>query len=409
MLTFNEECQLLPGSGKPLSQLSNQEKIALMVNYFVEGFSQNKEYCKLFITSLREIATGQSVYLPYFLDLKKSKKQEARDLAGELSNSLSQSDLINNFDYLAEKVFSDYPLVKGEAIRLILKINPVFLGDKFEWAFNLRKVADFDTLRFCKKLLAGMIKEMSSEEAVNLNFFADVLRLENDKELQALGNQMFLKAVDSWEFDYQTFSKLLFFFKEESFSANSETEELAAWFAYQTLVVADDLTKLENIQFMTSFITHGSKQLRQGYRALALETAKMLNEDQLPYFSTFFIACLDASVEKDRKKAKEFLAKIDPDSLPLDQLINTQGSKLYRVRKTGKRLLKKVSSKKLAADLEILFTASRSICRRTREAAFRLSSRIPHQLVSDQKIYLKRQSESTNINVRLIAYLLLSR
>jgi hypothetical protein len=392
---------------KKLSSLEEKDVVICLVDC-LSVHIDDKEIFQFLCNTLKDLPTKTiATNLVVIFELKKTHNQLVRDLVTEIFDKLTSKDLAANFIVLVELVRSNYFFVREEAMLVLNKIKANDLFNYFDAIVALRNDGDLDLRHMHKKLVVKIAKQWPIETIKSYASYVAELQKDNNPELKELGDLLMLRIMESWGFDYDRFKMLLPFFQKLNESANVEINEKAAWFAWRILSESSETDRLININYLTKFNDYGDKIIRRMYRTLALDTMELLDDYQLTSFSNFLIDCLECSNKDDRNKAWIFLLKINPDSLPLDYLINKCDSDFWFVKFKYRFLLKRISDQALAGQLEILFTSLRSVSRKIRNRSWRLLNSIQPVYLRKHQYYLESQANMKNVYISEAAKALL--
>lgn len=362
------------------------------------------------LKAFAESATEEQICLDIelFLALKCRPEQEVRDLASKMLDSISPERLVIHFRMLVELLRSRYPLLRYEVENLIKKIRPELLEKEFDYLLRVSNDPDYLVSRIARNLAPRVAMTWSlKKKKINYEL---ILRWQQSDESMVveLANLMALQVMSSWS-DLALGPFLPFLKKCTSLDGNNfETSELAATLAFRYFLAGPKAALFLNLDYITSFNNFGNKELRRGFRHMALEALKYVDSSELHKYGLFLFKCLEGKDKKDRVMAWEMLNKIKPDNLPICELIYSQSSGLYRVRHVGKVLVKQVSETKLAEHLEELLQMQSSDCYEVQHLAMRLLFKIPKEKISDQKQKLEKYVGSRSPMVNTVAEYLLS-
>ncbi|BFD25161.1 MAG: hypothetical protein JST_000485 [Candidatus Parcubacteria bacterium] len=160
------------------------------------------------------------------------------------------------------------------------------------------------------------------------------------------------------------------------------------------------------LDYLKSFINWGDKDIRQGFRQLALQTISNSLWISPDKHVDFLICCLDSRSRQHRSLVLRLLRKVSDDNLPLEHLLLGQCSGLKRVRHHTRRLVSRVGNEKLLENLKLLFEAQKSSNCHYRNLAFSLVLKIPRAEILKQQDLLDHYRESPNLQVGLLAKML---
>ena len=258
--------------------------------------------------------------------------------------------------------------------------------------------------REMRRLLIFILNSWSMEEKIKNHDYIMELQSSSFRELSSLGTIMHLEILNTWPI--ADLKKVLHYLVSVvGGSFESEIAYLAAHLAYKFLASehASQVIRAAYLDFMFQFLGWGHQELRRNFRALALDT---LNKEYPAYILPYtkrLIECFDGSVPKERSLAYSLLKKVNPDELPLDLLLISQKSSLYRTKRLTSRLTRKISSQKLAENLELLMKSQESHCRSERDLAARLALRISRKEIKKYEWVLRKHRESKNFFVHSLA------
>ncbi|MDD2257816.1 MAG: hypothetical protein PHN43_01215 [Patescibacteria group bacterium] len=184
---------------------------------------------------------------------------------------------------------------------------------------------------------------------------------------------------------------------------------LAAELAFSFFTSDDSFQGIKEVylEYCKSFIGWGEKNLRQGFRYLALETIAKSEWIKPVNHADFLIACLDSHSRHERSIALTLLRRINPDDLPLSLLLQAQHSALARVRKHTRLLANKISSDRLLENLELLLQAQDVSDFNYRDLAIRLIWKIPKGKILEKSELLNQYSKSTNLRSNSFARMIM--
>lgn len=187
--------------------------------------------------------------------------------------------------------------------------------------------------------------------------------------------------------------------------SNSEISYSAAELAFTFFQSEHSFQGIKEIhlEYCKSFNDWGRKSLRQGFRYLALQTISESGWIEPVKHASFLIGCLDSHSRHERSIALNLLRKINADDLPLDLLLQAQCSTLGRVRRQTRVLAKKISSDRLAENLELLLVAQERCNSDYRDLAASLALKIPKEKIIIKRNLLNHYLDSTNLRVGMLA------
>lgn len=378
----------------------------------VEGNMKRIE-ANISLVDLQEIAKDLTenqilVNLVPLFALKRRPEQNIRDLSSEILDNISSEGLADCYQYLIDLIRAPYAFVRSEAERLINKISPELLFDKFDNLLNLRTDADFGVKRFAKasvlKIAAAWpIQEKKLQYSLILEW-----QQSGDEHTVKVANFLALQVMETWKVDDL---KLFMPFLVECSDLEKndfETSELAASLAFKFLSVSGLSAHLKNLDYMTQFNEYGNKELRRGFRHMALQTLNLVNPDEYSKYGLFLFKCLEGKNKEDRLSAWDKLLKVDPDKLPVCELVYCQVCGLYRVRHAGKELANKVSDDVLLINLEELLLMQDSDCYEVRCLAMKLAAKIPFKKRATKNDILRNYLDSRITGISDLARCLLN-
>lgn len=318
------------------------------------------------ITNLKPLVEG-----------KASDSQVIRDLIGKILDRVSSENLSTHLPLLIQLIRSPFYFVESEAERLLGKIESAHLLKHFNFLQTLVDDGDKDVRKIVKTLILKIAVAWSLDEKINRYDFAVQLQSQtNCQKAQEVGNLLVLEVMTTWETE-RLKEHLPFLIKCTSIEHNDfVTSEIAAGLALKVFLASDSSTRIINVSYLASFNYYGNKVLRREFRHLALLTIEELDKEYLPSFALFFFQCLEAKSRKDRTMAWQYLLQIDPNVLPIQDLLNCQACGLGRVRRASKKLSSRISEEVLAQNLKLFLNAQSSEDRDIRNLASRLATSI---------------------------------
>jgi hypothetical protein len=371
--------------------------------------SLNPEFCEFGVQEAEKLTEAQIIInLVPLVEAKGSHCQAKRDLTGKILNRISSEELGTHLLKLIKLVRSPVYFVEMEAERLLAKIKPEHLFEHFEYLQTLLDDGDKDVRKMAKTLILKTAVAWPLEKKIKYYDFAVQLKNRTDcKKAQAVGNLLTLQVMTTWK--TSELKPHLSFLMQ---CTNTETNdfvvsEIAASLALQVFFVSDLPTRITNVGYLASFNYYGNKVLRREFRHLALLTIKELDEKDLPNFALFFFQCLEAKSHEDRTLAWQYLLQIDPNALPITDLINCQACGLFRVRRASKKLGLRISTEVLAQNLEVLLNAQNSEDPDVRGFACRLATSIPIVRLRQERTFLEKYKKARSPYVKDLAECLL--
>jgi hypothetical protein len=332
--------------------------------------------------------------LTTIISLKRSSNQNIRDLSSRVLEKLSPEKLVSCYTTLIEMLRSPYAFVRSESETLLNKINPELIFDQFDYLRDLENDRDYGIKRFAtatvlKIAAAWSLKEKKLHYPLILEW-----QKSKDEKTVSIANLIALQVMESWEIkSLEPF--MPFLVSCADFNKNDlETVELAVSLTFKFLSEADLSLRLEYLDYMTEFSDYGIKEIRRGFRHLALTTIKVINPSNYSKYSVFFLRCLEAKNKDDRTIAWKSLLLIDPSDLPVCQLVYCQVCGLYRVRRAGKKLAKRVGDDVLLENLEELLRLQDSDCFEVRSFSRYLITKIPFVRFKEKKEVLAKAANS---------------
>jgi len=338
-------------------------------------------------------------------ELKKSHQQAVRDLVSDLFDRISSAGLVSQLGELIDLVRSPYSFVRGEAAKLLNKIDSISLIGEFDYLVKLEDDSDSDVRGTANVLILKIINAWPLEEKVKHYNFAVKIQKSHYEEFQLAGNLLALQIIETWEPERQR--ELLTYFIKLTQSDSFEISELAASLALKVLSGLSKMEHFRYLDYLTSFNYYGNKVLRRAFRHLALMTLNFLDEECLPKFALFLLQCLEGRDPKDRTIAWKLLLEINPNKLPVQDLIDCQASGLHRVRRASKKLVNKINEETLVKNLEIFLNAQKSTDRDVRYMGSRLATKISLKLLSTRKDVIESHARSKDPMVADLAECLL--
>lgn len=312
------------------------------------------------------------------VEAKSSDSQVIRDRVGKILDRVSSAGLSTHLPLLIQLVRSPFYFVETEAERLLTKIEPVHLFKHFNFLQTLVDDGDKDIRKVVKTLILKIAVAWSIDEKIERYDFAVQLQNQtNCKKAQEVGNLLVLQVMTTWETE-KLKPHLSFLMQCTSIETNEfATSEIAAGLALKVFLVSDSSTRIINVGYLASFNYYGNKVLRREFRHLALLTINELDKEYLPGFALFFFQCLEAKNRKDRTLAWQYLLQINPNVLPIKDLLDCQACGLGRVRRASKKLGFRISTEVLAQNLKLFLDAQSSEDPDIRNFACRLATLIP--------------------------------
>lgn len=343
------------------------------------------------------------------ISLKERSEQEIRDQASKILEKISQETLAANYDLVLNFVRSDYFFVREEAKRILAKISPELLFDYFDYLLELQKDPNYNIAMFANELLpkialAWPIKEKKDNYALIVDW-----QKSKNEETVKIANLIALQIMQTWRFD-ELRQVLPFLIERSNLDENDyETAEIANHLAYKVLSISNINLQKRYLSYMTGFNIYVQKEMRRNFRHLALSVMKKLGNDvDLSKYSIFFLRCLEGKNKEDRTDSWKFLLQINPDDLPIRELLYRQASGLCRVRKASKKLAKKISTDKLLENFEELLIMQDAndwdVCR----LAKKLTLKIPLEKIRDKQQLLEKYLKSPYFGASLLSGRLLS-
>lgn len=321
-------------------------------------------------------------------------EQRIRDLVSEILDRLSEPKLVCCSDILIKALRSEYSLVREESQRLLNKIYPAYLSPLFDSILELENDDNWTVKRFAQDLVLKIARTWEiKEKKLHYNL---ILKWQEakDEKTKKVGNLLALQIMESWSVEVLNLY-MPFLVECTNLDKNDfETSDLAATLAFKYLSVAPQSERLKNLKYLTSFSNCGNKELRRGFRTMALQTLDSVSPSTLDEYALFLFKCLEGKNKEDRDSAWEKLLKVSPDKLPVAELVYCQVCGLHRVRNAGKELVKKVSDDVLLENLEELLRMQDSDCYGVRYLAIKLATKIPAKKLAIKKDILVRCSES---------------
>lgn len=329
----------------------------------------------------------------------------AEEKVNELLKSLPQEA----FETKMKNIFS---LVNdpetAEVAAIILRDLPVsYLSSYFLVITNLLNTSCLmSTRKLMRELLAKIIVSWSlAEKKRNFPVILD-FEESSDRNLSMVAHLAHLEVVKSEP--VKDLEKNLDYLVRMTAHPDSKISVLAAELAFTffSSEYSNQGIKEIYLEYCKSFNGWGQKELRQGFRFLALKT--IFNSDGInpAKHVGFLIGCLDSHDRHERSIAISLLRKINASDLPLSLLLQGQYSTLSRVRRQTRILANKISSDQLAENLELLLKAQESLNLNYRDLAASLALKIPKNKVLGKKNLLNRYSESSNLRVKFLARML---
>ncbi len=333
---------------------------------------------------------------------------EVRDIASQILSDLTSEKLANHFGELIELLRSPYALVRKDVEKLLEKIDPELIFDHFDYLKCLENDdEDYAVQRFSLEVMSQIMLAWPLEEKkAHLDLIIEWQKTNNEKKVK-IADYLFLQIMNSWEVEkIEPFMPFLLA-RADFRKNNEETAELAVYLTFKFLTVANIALRLRYLDYMTSFGDYNVKEIRRGFRTQALITMKSISPKDYSRHVSFLLLCLEGKNKNDRRMAWENLTMINPDTLPLEQLINCQTSDRYRVRSAGKKLISRVSNKVLLENLDKILEWQDSNYL-VRNLTRKLLEKIPLINLKEKKAVLEKFSQAKSSNQRDLALLLLN-
>jgi len=374
--------------------------------------SNNQDFCQFGLNMAKNVTEEQIIanFVP-LIELKASCCQAVRDLTGNLLDRVPANKLAERFFDLIDTLHSPFYFIREESLLLLNKIKPESLVDQFEYLRKLEKLEEvegnFDIIRMAKSLLLKIVKVWNIDQKVENYNYAVELQTSTDKEAKSVGSLLVLQVMETWETEkLKTF--LLFFIGHTDTEKNEfEVSEIASFLALKVLLASDMATRIINLNYITGFNYYCNKIIRGLFRSFALETMAFIDEEYLPNYALFLLQCLECKSKFDRKTAREFLKKINPDQLPVEDLLYFQASSLWRVRWACKKFAHKISEDILFDNLEIFIDLQKSVTPSIRHLASQLAASISVERLRLKKDLLQDCTKSRDVFVVDLAEALL--
>lgn len=340
-------------------------------------------------------------FLP-LVELKNSTSQEVRDLTGQLLDRLSSKQLAHKIMPLIGFVTDKCFFVSHEAKTLIDKIEPAHLSGLFDYFVKLSGDSDYDLKRMAENLIVKIIPALSLEEKAKQYNYLYSLVWSHKEAIRDTSIKATLEVMETWK-DEDLKKHLPEFLVWTAFDS-CEISELAASLAFRVLASASLSERLDNLEYMTSFNFCGNKVIRREFRHLALQTIGQAADKELyAKFSLFFLQNLEGKSKEDRTASWKFLLQIEPDQLPIQDLLYCQASGLHRMRHASKKLAYRVSEAVLAQNLETFLYSQNSVSENVRDLAVRLAVKISKDHLREQLPVIKKFSKSGQIYIQDLA------
>lgn len=368
----------------------------------------NQEIRRLGIARVNEITDLQIFdnFLP-LIELKSSTSQAVRDLTGELLDRLSSKQLVHKIVPLVGFVTDKCFFVSHEAKRLIDKIEPARLSGWFDYFVKLSKDPDFELKRMAEDLIAKIIPVLSLEEKIKQYDYLYSLVWSRKENLRNTSVKATMEVMETWK--NRDLNKHLLEFTIWTAFDSCEISELAASLAFRVLGSAPLSERLANLEYMTGFNFCGNNIIRREFRHLALITMGQAADDDIvpkdlySKFSLFLLQCLEGKSKEDRTAAWKFLLQINPDKLPIQDLLYCQASSLYRMRHASKKLANRISEATLAKNLEIFMYSQNSVDDNVRDLAVQLAVKISKDHLREQLPVIEKFANSRQMYVQDLA------
>lgn len=377
----------------------------------------------------------------YLVELRGSDSYEIRDFAVSEIKLLNEKEIADDALNLLELSKNENYFIRQEASDLLKKLPGALLGayipnllilatikEACETAealldnmsgqelvpyFNqmwdlLNKDGTIFRFHLLRRLLVKIMKSWSLKEKEKNQNFIQELQSSMINEFEEVGHQLYLDILGARP--VQNLKDELHYLVKQTKCSNSKIAYTSAYLAYRFLSSehASQVTRAAYLDYMFSFLNWGNDYLRHGFRTLALQTLKQELPIYILPYANFLITCFDGSILKERQLAFSLLKKVKPDDLPLNTLLRAQRSDLFRVKRLAERLTKRISSRKLAENLELLLKSQGSICGSERDLAARLIMRIPRQEIEKNRWLIEKYSHSENLFVRIMVSQLLA-
>ncbi|MGI5826943.1 MAG: hypothetical protein ACOX6C_00675 [Patescibacteria group bacterium] len=366
-----------------------------------------------------------------------SSDYKAREYAWEKVKEFSPEEIINDLDIII-RLAPICQVAEEKVIELIKSLPPEAFEAKMKNIFSL--VNDPETAEVAAIILRDLPVFYLS------HYFLVIINLLNNSHLMStrkLMRELLAKIIGSWSLDEKRRNFQLILDFEESSNHNLST---AANLAHLEVIKSGPVEDLEKnldylvkmttypdskisilaaelaftffseysnqeikesyLEYCKSFSGWGRKELRRGFRFLALKTILDSQGIDPAKHVGFLIGCLDSHDRHERSIAISLLRKIKASDLPLNLLLQAQYSTLSRVRRQTRILANKISSDQLAENLELLLKAQESLNHNYSDLAADLALKIPKEKILEKKELLDRYLESSNLRVKLIARML---
>lgn len=393
-----------------LSGLPESEKIFFLVEFLQMKETAKEEIFKFSLAYLEGFNQTQvGRYLFLIMDLKKSLNQEVRDRAERILDKAPIKDLAEKFSVLLSLVNSDYNFLGQEATRLIEKINSRLLSGHFDYLHTILETGSVPAIMtVVKMVLAGIISSWSEKEKESHFFILDKIRITQSGNLKEEAESAMLCVLDKkWE-DGQLICDYWSFLIASVKSEDVMMSEMAAFTTWKVLENASLEIRKANLDHLV-YCSHSlSSFLGNLFEPLTIKTLTELEVQASEQYVEFLFEVLMSKDKKNRTAAWRLLLQINPDNLPLDYLLNLRGSEIYRLRKSSKKLLQKISDDQLAKNLAKLINSQRSVSYRTRESGYYLAMRVKTAKKVNETDFLRENLRSQNRNVSNLAKKLLS-
>lgn len=303
-------------------------------------------------------------------------EQRIRDLVSKIIDRLSEPKLVSCFDVLIKALRSEYSLVRTEAKRLLDKIDPFYLSCLFDQVLELENDTNWGVKRFAEDLVLKIANTWPILEKKRHYDLILQWQKSGDEKTVKIGNLLALQIMETWQVEvlhlYMSFLVECTNIEKNDF----ETSDLAATLAFKYLSIASDTERKNYLGYLTNFNECGHKELRRGFRTMALHTLSLVDPEVYSGYAIFLLKCLDGQNKADRDSAWEKLLKVDPAKLPVCELVYCQSSGLHRVRHAGRELAKKVSEDALLENLEEFLRLQEATCFGIRHLALELAVKI---------------------------------
>lgn len=345
----------------------------------------NAEFQKFGIEIAKKLTEEEIlISLVPILATKSSYSQKVRDLSGVLLNRISSENLSDKLSDLIQVVRAPYFLVRAEAKRLLEKIESKDLKRHFGDLQTLVCDSDKEVQKISITLILKIAGTWSVDEKIkHYDFFIKLKSQINCRKAQEACDLLSLQVMTTWE--TEKLKPHLSFLMQCTGIETFEISEIAAGLALKVFLASDSATRIVHINYLASFNQHGSKILRRNFRHLALLTIKEMDKEYISSFVLFLLQCLEGKSRKDRKMAWQCLSQIDPNSLPIEELIYCQTCSLYRVRRASKKLAFRISKERLAENLKLFLDVQSSGVKHVRNLAYWLVASIPVVRLREEK------------------------